>query len=380
VSKGVGLISPPIGLKYKNISGSTILLEWTDTSDNEEGFKIERKIGAGGSWSVLYWLSKNEVSYRISDLNSYTDYYFRVRAYNNSRLSDSVSEEIPITIALPGRPSNLTAVQVTSSQVKLSWRDNSNNEDTFKILRSETSGGKYTKVGEAGRDLTSYVDNGVSPGKDYYYKVSAVNTLGESESMAANVKTSIRLHFTDTKGVPWAEEAIENLAGMGVIKGATDTLFKPGNVITRAEFTAVVVRAFELETAPIGSFADVKSNKWYYREVMIAENLGIISGDANNRFYPDSPITREDISLIIFRALDAAGRKYKVHDNTVLEKFIDKDNISPHAVSSMASLVGEGMIEGLQGNAIGPKYAATRAQATVFVYRALTMSEPGDRQ
>jgi hypothetical protein len=64
----------------------------------------------------------------------------------------------------------------------------------------------------------------------------------------------------------------------------------------------------------------------------------------------------------------------------VLEKFIDKDQISPHAVSSMATLVGEGIIEGLQGNAVGPKYAATRAQAAVFVYRALTKSEPGDER
>jgi hypothetical protein len=37
------------------------------------------------------------------------------------------------------------------------------------------------------------------------------------------------------------------MAGMGILKGVTDTLFKPGNVITRAEFTAVIVRAFGLK-------------------------------------------------------------------------------------------------------------------------------------
>jgi hypothetical protein len=42
----------------------------------------------------------------------------------------------------------------------------------------------------------------------------------------------------------------------------------------------------------------------------------------------------------------------------------------------MATLVGEGIIEGLQGNAVGPKYAATRAQAAVFLYRAITKTEP----
>ena len=44
----------------------------------------------------------------------------------------------------------------------------------------------------------------------------------------------------------------------------------------------------------------------------------------------------------------------------------------------MAVLAGEGIMEGLQGNTLGPKYNATRAQAAVFIYRALLNSEPPD--
>ena len=381
VSMGVGMVSPPVNLSYKYISGTQILLEWTDTSDNEDGFKIERKIGADGAWTVMYWASQNQKSYSITGLNPYTSYYFRVRAYNSSLRSDSVSEDIMVSVALPQKPTNLTAVSMSNTQVRLSWKDNSDNEETFRILRSDRTGGTYAVIAEVGKNSVAYLDNTVQAGTNYYYRVEAVNSIGSSGSSAeTGVRTSTRVRFTDTKGVPWAEEAIENMAGMGILKGVTDTLFKPGNVITRAEFTAVIVRAFGLETAPVGSLADVKSNKWYYKEVMIAENLGVISGDANNRFYPDSPITREDIALMIFKALEASGRKFSIHDNSVLEKFIDKDQISPHAVSSMATLVGEGIIEGLQGNAVGPKYAATRAQAAVFVYRALTKSEPGDER
>ncbi len=377
VAMGVGLVSPPVNISSKYVSGTQILLQWTDTSDNEDGFKIERKIGADGAWTVLYWISKNQQAYNITGLNPYTSYYFRVRAYSLTGNADSVSEDILVSMALPGKPSNITAVSMSNKQVKLLWKDNSDNEDKLRILRSDKAGGPFSSIAEVGKNMTAYLDNTVRAGTSYYYKVEAVNSIGNSESLVASVRTNTGVHFSDTKGVSWAEEAIENMAGMGIIKGVTDTLFKPGNVITRAEFTAVVVRAFNLETAPVGSFADVKSNKWYYREVMIAENLGVVSGDANNRFYPDSPITREDISLIIFKALEASDRKYTIHDSSVLEKFTDKENISPYAVASMASLVGEGIVEGVQGNAVGPKYAATRAQAAVFVYRALTKSEPG---
>jgi hypothetical protein len=373
---GVGMIKPPADLRYTYISESQVLLQWTDTSDNESGFVVEQKIGESGEWETLNWLSRDKKTYTVSGLNKYTRYYFRVRAYNTAGNADAVSDEILVTTALPTVPSDVSAEAAAASQVKLTWKDNSDTEDGFKIMRSLVSGRLYSPVAELGKNVTTFVDNSVRGGTKYYYKVVSYNTAGESESVEVSVRTPAGVHFTDTSSVPWAEEAIESMASMGILKGVTDTQFKPGNVITRAEFTAMVVRAFRLETAPIGSMADVKSNKWYYKEVMIAENLGVISGDANNRFYPDSPITREDISLIIFKALQASGRKVTLHENSVLEKFIDKDQISPHAVSSMAALVGEGIIEGLQGNAIGPKYAATRAQASVFVYRALTKCEP----
>jgi len=380
VSAGVGLINPPANLKYSYISESQVLLEWTDTSDNEYGFIIEMKAGDDGEWIEKGSVSANKTSYTVSNLNKYTKYYFRVKAYNYTKDSESVSEEILVTTAAPAKPSDLSAVSMSASQVKITWKDNSDLESGFKIYRSLYSNRLFTLIGETTENTTIYYDNSVAAGKRYYYKVAAFNKAGVSESGVVGVTTNTKVHFSDTKGVPWAEEAIENLAGMGIIKGVSGTLFKPGNTITKAEFAAIVVRAFGLETAPVGSLADVKYDKWYYREVMIAENFGIISGDKDNRFYPEKPVTREEMAVMVFRALQASGRKFTVHDNSVLEKYIDKQNISPNAVSAMAVLVGEGIIEGLQGNTIGPKYTATRAQAAVIIYRALMKTEPGSTE
>ena len=376
-SIGIGLINPPANLEYTYISEYQVLLHWTDTSDNEYGFIVEQKIGDDGGWSQKEWLPANKTTYTVSNLNKFSKYYFRVRAYNYQGYVDSVSEEILVTTALPAAPSDVLAVSTSASQVKLTWKDNSDSETGFRILRSLYSNRRFTAIAETSKNTTVYYDNTVYHGTHYYYKIEAFSTAGSTESVTTEVTTNTKVYFTDTKNLLWAKEAIENLAGMGIINGisGSGTLFGPSNTISKAEFTAIIVRAFELETAPVGSLADVKQSKWYHREVMIAENFGIISGDENNRFYPDSPITREEIAVMIFKALQVSGWRFTVHDNSVLEKYIDKHNISPHAVSSMAVLAGEGIMEGLQGNAIGPKYSATRAQAAVFVYRTLIKSE-----
>jgi len=371
-SSGIGLINPPSDLTYTYISKSQVKLMWKDNSDNESGFRIERKIGSEGTWAVLYWASRNSTSYTVSNLKPEEEYYFRVRAYSYSKNADSVSEEILVSTALPEAPSNVVAQSVTATQVKITWKDNSDNEKGFRILRRPSTSSTYVPVATVSSNTTFYYDNTVLYGKQYYYKVAAYNDTGSSESPSVAVKTAAaKAKFLDLGEVTWAKDAIETLAGMGVIKGVTETTFAPNRTISKAEFTVIVVRAFGFNTAPIGSISDVKPNKWYYKDLMIAENLGVISADSNGKFYPDNAITREEICMILFKAIEAAEKKFTIHDNSVLEKFIDKNNISPAAVSSMATLAGEGVIEGLPGNVIGPKYTATRAQAAVFLYRTL---------
>ena len=371
-SVGVGLINPPSNLYYTYISSSQVLLRWTDTSDNESGFKLEWKIGAEGNWNIYTWLSPNVTAYTVSNLNPYTKYYFRVRAYSSTGNADSLSSEILVSTAIPAAPSELKASASSASQIKLTWKDNSDSEDGFRIFRKPANAYYFEPLAEVGKNITSYTDGSLTAGMRYYYKVAAYNATGSSESSEVEVRTNTKATFSDLgSSASWAREAIENLAGLGIMKGVTATKFMPNNTVSKAEFTAMVVRAFKLDTAPVGSMADVKLNKWYYREVMIAENFGIISGDEKNRFYPEAAITREEIAVMLFKALEHSGKEYAGHDHSVLEKFADKNMVSPHALASMATLVGEGIMEGLPGSAIGPKYTATRAQAAVFLYRAL---------
>jgi len=371
ISAGIGIVSPPENLHYTYISSDQVQLRWTDTSDNESGFRIERRIGQDGDWSVYAWVSSNTTSYTVSNLNTYTKYYFRVRAYRYDSNTSSLSNEIVVSTGKPTAPSSVEAKALSASKVKITWKDNSDNEMGFKILRKTSAAVYYTPLAEVRMNVTEYTDRSVKPGTKYYYKVVAYSDAGSAESTEAEVVTNIKVTFSDIRGVTWAQEAIESLAGTGVISGS-NKLFRPNDNITRAEFVAMVVRAFKLNTVPVGSLADVRSDKWYYKEIMIAENFGIISGDSKNRFYPEALIMKEEIALILFKALELSGGEYMGHDNNVLEKYSDKNLISPNAIASMAALVGDGIIDGQTDSILGPKSSVTRAQAAVYLYNALS--------
>jgi hypothetical protein len=116
---------------------------------------------------------------------------------------------------------------------------------------------------------------------------------------------------------------------------------------------------------------DVKVGSWYYKEVMIAENLGIISGDSGGRFYPARAITREEMAVIIAKTLETVNKPLAGYGNSVLEKFWDKGLISANALSSMASVVGEEIMLGKSSASVAPKDNATRAEAAVLLYKVI---------
>ncbi|HHW00871.1 MAG TPA: hypothetical protein GXX36_15140 [Clostridiaceae bacterium] len=370
-SIGIGILNAPSNLKYEVISDTKITLTWKDNSNDETGFVVERKIGADGTWTEISTLKANTTSYTLSGLNAYTQYFFRIKAYSYKYNSDSYSNEIEVSTGIPKSPSNLELKAESSSRIKLVWTDNSTNEQGFIVERMGGGSQNYKVIAYVDADVTTYTDTGLNPGTRYYYRVKAYNKSGTSSASLANTYTKSAVTFKDINSVPWAVEAIEDLASRGVINGKGDNNFKPNDTITRAEFVCIIVRALGLQTTPADSFVDVKPGKWYYNELMSAKAMGITTGDSSNRFYPDEPITREDIAVILVRAGKAVGKPFNGHSNSVLEKFHDKNLISPYAIASVASLHGEGVINGKSGNMLAPKDKATRAEAAVMIHRVI---------
>jgi transcriptional regulator CtsR len=174
----------PSGLAASAASSSQINLSWTDNSSDETGFKIERKTGSGGTWAQVATVGAGVTTYSNTGLSASTTYYFRVRAYNANGDSAYSNEAGATTSApaptVPAAPSGLAASAASSSQISLSWTDNSTDETGFKIERKTGSGGTWAQVVTVGAGETTYSNTGLSDSTTYYYRVRATNAAGDS--------------------------------------------------------------------------------------------------------------------------------------------------------------------------------------------------------
>ena len=91
---------------------------------------------------------------------------------------------------LPVDPTNLTATPFSSSQINLTWMDNSNNEDGFRIERSP-NGTNFTQVASVGMNVTTYSDTGLAAATNYYYRVRAYNLGDSGYTTIANATTQV---------------------------------------------------------------------------------------------------------------------------------------------------------------------------------------------
>lgn len=172
--------------------------------------------------------------------------------------------------------------------------------------------------------------------------------------------------FGDTAS-HWAREYIEMLSGKKIVAGYENGMFYPDRNVTRAEFSKMVAVAMGIEpdAASETIFRDVSGTDWHKPYVTAMAKAGIITG-YEGYFRPDDYITREDMAVIICRALTYKG--------TVLSgtaEFADMDKASGYATEAISKLGGSKIING-SNNEYRPKDMSTRAETSAVIARILT--------
>ncbi|OPZ75396.1 MAG: Endo-1,4-beta-xylanase A precursor [Firmicutes bacterium ADurb.Bin456] len=204
--------------------------------------------------------------------------------------------------------------------------------------------------------------------------------------------TPEKVVFSDIIG-HWARPEIQYMAAAGYVNGVGENQFSPETKITRAEFTAILVRLAGLETAAGAAecFADVPADAWYRGLAGAAARAGLILGVSENSFAPDELVTREQMAAILVRFMSKkgaaapageageagdAGEAGEAWETGLLSGFGDSGAISSWARTFVAQAVKDGLMAGRDAGRFLPQDGATRAEATVVLYRAMQKLPP----
>lgn len=192
------------------------------------------------------------------------------------------------------------------------------------------------------------------------------STMHFSTFAVAYVKKS----FQDLAGYGWAQKQIEVLASKGIINGVNNDAYQPSRSIKRADAVLLLMRALDipLSAGAETSFTDVRKGDYYYEAVAAAEALGMVKGTGEQTFQPETEISRQDLMVLIHRAMTAIGKGYADGSPDALNGFSDQDQVASYAKESIGSLVSGGIVIGNE-NRLNPTGPITRAETAVLMYR-----------
>ena len=178
--------------------------------------------------------------------------------------------------------------------------------------------------------------------------------------------------LTDIQG-HWATEYIVECTNRGICIGYDNGYFMPNEPVTRAEFTKMVMNAFNLFNSEISTDPDITEaelmypvfedveNHWSKPYVEAAYTAKIIKGVDEYRFMPDKALSRQDAVLILSRIEEYLGKK--LLENVKETEFLDAEYIREDCRVAVSDFQKAGILLGKTGNMFDPIGAMTRAEA-----------------
>lgn len=206
----------PTNLMATAVSSSQINLSWTDNSSSEIAFKIERKTGAGGSWSEIHQTNPNVESYQNTGLSPNTLYYYRVRASNNGGDSAYSNESSATTQALTANIS----VDITPNAG--TWTINPGN-----LART---GDTSVTVSPSGAGTVYTITPGATP-SGYDSNPTITNSQGGGSSLTLFGGESVSFTVTYQRSFDYS---LSNSGNINIQKGGGSYVAYGQNTITMA--------------------------------------------------------------------------------------------------------------------------------------------------
>lgn len=171
--------------------------------------------------------------------------------------------------------------------------------------------------------------------------------------------------FQDVPADHWAASEIHDCVELGFFNGQSASWFGLGQSMTRAAFAVVLCRFFGWETAvptqPI--YSDVPLDTWYAGAVETAYAHGALTRQQGSEFRPDDPITREELTVTLVRAMGYSALAGLTQEQTL--PFTDVEANAGY----IALAYHLGLMNGTSETTFAPDRKATREQVAVILMR-----------
>lgn len=210
--------------------------------------------------------------------------------------------------------------------------------------------------------------------KDGAVTITATDADGEQLAkvdLPAEI-TEPEAKFEDIDQAPWAEEAIHKVAGLKLVEGTGGNKYSPVAPMTRGALATVLHRLSNGKTDYQQVFKDVAATQYYAEGVAWAAKANVVKGISEDIFAPDQVITREQLAVMLCRYAKLIGMD-TTPDAETLDKFADGDETGTWAVDGVAWCVANGILKGKGNDTLDPTAEVTRAEVAVMLDRFIAL-------
>jgi len=174
------------------------------------------------------------------------------------------------------------------------------------------------------------------------------------------------VQFNDLPYSHWSAPYVASLIRRNVFIGYEDETFKPDQSITREEIAMVLVRALGLEERLNSEFEEYFADntdigEWSRKAVYLLSEIGIFSGYEDGLFRPQNNITRQELAVVIARALK---KSLSIFDTD----FSDNADIESWAADGIKKAFSYGIIKGYEDKTFRPGSFVSRSEAATMIY------------
>ncbi|MCC5645369.1 S-layer homology domain-containing protein [Nostoc sp. CHAB 5824] len=183
------------------------------------------------------------------------------------------------------------------------------------------------------------------------------------------------VNLSDVSSDYWARPFIQALADNNVITGFPDGTFRPNQAVTRAEFAALIQKAFgnqnRVRQLSAGGFSDVPANYWAASAIQQAYETGFLAGYPGNVFRPNQQIPKVQAIVALTNGLGLTASSTGTSSD-LSTYYSDASSIPDYAVSSVTIATQSNIVVNYPDvKQLNPQQPLTRAEAAALLYQAL---------